>query len=822
MTTLARGAALSSIVAGGEQEAVGRVLCDHCGLSVPKGLLDPDAAHQFCCRGCGTAYEIINSCDLGRYYALRDAADAKASKGTGSRYAEFDDPTFHSLYVTSLPGENQSIELFVEGVHCAACVWLVERLPRVVPGVIEARLELRRSMVRLSWDPTRVSLSRIARDLDRLGYPPHVARERNQREARLRDDRTSLIRIGIAGACAGNVMLIALALYAGLFDRMEREYLTLFRWASMLIGAVSVLWPGRVFLRGALTALRAGTIQLDVPISLGLVAGLAWSVVSTVRGAGEVYFDSLSVLVFALLVGRWIQQRQQRWASDSLEMLYSLTPASARLWDEGETRDVPVEAVAVGQYVLVRAGESFPVDGEVVRGASAMDQSLLTGEHAPVQIEIGDPVAAGAINVSSEVVVRVHATGESTRVGRLMRLVEDATQKRAPIVKLADRIAGRFVIAMIALAGVTVAIWWPSGAGKAIEHAAALLIVTCPCALGLATPLAVSVAIGRGARRGMLLKGGEPIQALDRPGIILLDKTGTITEGKLRLLEWHGGPEVASMAASIERASSHPIARAIVEGLAVDQIHEASGLSFGSSGGTGIVQGHRVAIGSAAFIRRETRDEPPWVLEVEREAADAGRTPVLIAVDGRVAGVAVVGDSVRTEAPEAIRALKARGWRVGVLSGDDARVVEVVGGSLDIEPALTFGGCDPEAKLRVVREHLEDRPVVMVGDGVNDAAALAAASVGIAVHGGAEASMAAADVYLGAPGLLPLLELIDASRRTMRVIRRNLVFSLLYNLLAATLAISGVLNPLIAAILMPISSLTVLASSVRVRTFGDR
>ncbi len=820
MSVLARGVDAAKV--RGAAASV-ETLCDHCGLTVPVGLYEDGAEHQFCCHGCRAAYEIINTCDLARYYELRDASagGAKASKGTGSKYAEFDDPTFQSLYVRGQPGGLQSIELFLEGVHCAACVWLVERLPKVTPGVVEARLEMRRSMVRVTWDPSRVKLSRIASALDRLGYPPHVARERNQREARRREDRAALIRIGIAGACAGNVMLLALALYAGLFDRIEPEYLRLFRWTSMLISAVSVLWPGRVFIRGAVASLRARSVQLDVPIALGLVAGLVWSVVSTIRGTGEVYFDSLSVLVFALLVGRFVQQRQQRWASDSLEMLYALTPSSARLWEEGATREVPIEAVGTGQTVVVRAGESFPVDGEIVRGESSVDQSLLTGESAPVRVVVGSAVAAGAVNVGGEVLVRVGATGEQTRVGKLMQMVEDASRRRAPIVKLADRIAGRFVVGMIVLAGATVAAWWSTDPGRAIEHAAALLIVTCPCALGLATPLAVSVAIGRAARRGMLLKGGEAMQSLDKPGLMLLDKTGTITEGRMRLRGWHGEEGIKALVGAIEQASSHPIARAIVQGVGPVMGAETSGVAFASSGGSGMVNGRELIIGSADHVRSRATNELPWVREVEQGATEAGCTPVMVAVDGVISAVAVVGDAIRPEAKAAVARLVSMGWKVGVLSGDHPRVVASVGATLGIDPELTWGGSDPEGKLGVVRQMLEHGRVVMVGDGVNDAAALAAATVGVAVHGGAEASMAAADVYLGSPGLLPILDLLGASRRTMRVIRRNLGFSLFYNVLAATLAMTGVLNPLIAAILMPVSSLTVLASSVRVRTFGD-
>ncbi|MBX3316709.1 MAG: heavy metal translocating P-type ATPase [Phycisphaeraceae bacterium] len=799
------------------------VLCDHCGLSVPRGLVEEGAAHQFCCHGCRTAYEIISSCDLQRYYDLRDADPSgnTRSKGTGARYAEFDDATFGDLYVRELPGSTRAVELFVEGVHCAACVWLVERLPRVVPGVVEARLEMRRAMVTLTWDPRRVTLSKIARTLDRLGYPPHIARDRNQRESRRIEDRAALIRIGIAGACAGNVMLLALALYAGLFDRIEPEYLLLFRWTSMLISAVSVLWPGSVFIRGAIAALRARVIQLDVPIALGLVAGLIWSVVSTFRGIGEVYFDSLSVLVFALLVGRFVQQRQQRWASDSLEMLYALTPSSARIWENGTTRDVPIEAIKRGDAVQVLAGECIPVDGVILKGETTVDQALLTGESMPIRVICGQEVAAGALNVSSEILVRVGATGEGTRVGKLMRLVEDAAQRRAPIVRLADAIAGRFVLAMICLATITVLLWWPTDPGKAIEHAAALLIVTCPCALGLATPLAVSVAIGRAARRGMLLKGGESLQALDRRGILLLDKTGTITEGRMRLLAWHGDASAKQLVSAIECSSSHPIARAIVDGIGNSEQTVAEAVVFVSSGASGTVSGHRVIVGSARHVRAGGVAEEPWIAEIERASTEDGHTPVLIAVDGKVVAVAVIGDAIRADASAAIEGLRSLGWRLGILSGDHPGAVAAVGRKLGIDPQHIYGGCDPEHKQRIVEQLSGHEPVVMVGDGVNDAAALASATVGIAVHGGAEASLSAADVYLGSPGLMPILDLLGASRRTMKVIRRNLFFSLSYNIFAAALAMTGILNPLIAAILMPASSLTVLASSLRVRTFGD-
>lgn len=803
--------------------------CDHCGLPVPAGLVEAGAERQFCCRGCRTAYEVIHGCGLERYYRLREAdgAEAAPAKGTGARYGQFDDPTFDALYCREVDGGLKQAELLLEGVHCAACVWLVERLPKVVPGVVESRLDLRRALVRVTWDPARVKLSAIGRTLDSLGYAPHPARDASARSVRRIEDRRHLVRLAVAGACAGNVMLLALALYAGVFDAIEPQYVALFRWTSMLISLVSLAWPGSVFFRGAIAALRTRTVHLDIPIALGLAAGGLWSVVSTIRGEGEIYFDSLSVLVFALLVGRFIQHRQQRWSADALELLFSLTPSSARLVDEaGTVREVPIEAVGRGDTVEVLAGESVPVDGVVVRGRSTIDQSLLTGESRPVSVREGDSVSAGAVNLSERLHVRVEATGEDTRVGRLMRIVERCAAERAPIVRMADRIAGWFLAGMIALAAVTLGVWLAIEPTAALGHAAALLIVTCPCALGLATPLAVTVALGRAAQRGILIKGGDPLEQLSRPGTIFLDKTGTITQGRTALVRWHGDDDARLLAASLESASSHPIARAIVAAVADARLPAPESAAETTGRGiTGRVGGREVAVGSPAFIRGLGAEAPAWLDDVEREILRDGLTPVLVAVDGRIVAAAALGDPIRPDAAASIAELRRLGWRVGILSGDHPEVAQAVARAVGVDPEEARGGLTPEDKLAAVRDagaRGGDGPVVMVGDGVNDAAALAAATVGIAVQGGAEASLSAADVYLNRPGLAPILELLTGSRRTLGVIRRNLAASLVYNGVAATLAVTGVITPLIAAVLMPASSLTVLTLSYRSRTFGGR
>lgn len=793
--------------------------CAHCGLPVPPGLLDRARHLQFCCHGCETAYSVIHGCGLDAYYRLRKSSEASAApaRGTGGRYAEFDDPAFRKMYCSPASQGLLTTELVLEGIHCSACVWLLERLPSVLPGVVDARLDIRRSLIRITWLEAELPLSRIARTLDSLGYAPHPARNVSARDVRRLDDRRMLIRLGVAGACAGNVMLLALALYAGMFDAMEAQYRELFRWLSMGISLVALVWPGSVFFRGAWSAIRTRTPHLDLPIAMGLGAGLVWGVMNTIRGTGEIYFDSLSVLVFALLAGRLVQHRQQRWAADSVELLFSLTPTSCRVIRAGVVTHSPIEAVAPGDEVEVLAGDSIPVDGAVAHGISSIDQSLLTGESRPVAVSPGDSVSAGAVNLSARLVVRVEATGEHTRVGRLMRMVEEATRRRAPIVLLADRLAVWFVAVMLVLAAITVAAWWHISPSQAIDHAAALLIVTCPCGLGLATPLAVTVAVGRAARRGMLIKGGDAIQSLGGRGRILLDKTGTITQGRTALVRWHGPAWIKPLVSAVESTSSHPIARALVAGCGPATL-AAANVRSQPRGLEGEVDDRELLVGSAAFVRELTGSSA--LVEVEHEMADAGLTPVLIAIDGRIRAAAGLGDPIREDARAAVDALRSMGWSVGVLSGDHPRVVAAVGRQLGIDPADLRGGASPEDKLATVTEACASGTLVMVGDGVNDAAALAAATVGIAVHGGAEASLAAADVYLNRPGLSPIAEMVRGSRRTMDVIRTNFAISIVYNVIAAGLCMSGLINPLLAAIIMPASSLTVLSLSFRSRTFG--
>lgn len=787
------------------------VACAHCGLAVPRDRVAADGAASFCCTGCVAAWEILHAGGLERYYVLGERREA-AVRSSGRSYEEFDHPAFEELYVRRETDGMAHAELYLEGIHCASCVWLVERLPLLVTGVAQVELEVRRALARVRWNPAVVPLSAVARTLDRLGYAPHPFRGVAREAMRRREDRQALMQIGIAGAIAGNVMLPALALYAGEIQGMEPAYIALFRWVSLLLTIPAMLWPGRVFFTGAIAALRTRTLHIDLPIALALAAGFARGAINTVTDSGPIYFDGVTLLIFLLLTGRFLQQRGQRAAADAAELLFSLAPGTARVVDpSGEERELPTAALLPGMEVVVRSGESFPADGVVTEGRTTVNAALLTGESRPVERAEGEPVHAGTLNVAAPVRVRVEAAGSGSRLARLLREVAESAARRAPVVALANRLSGHFVAVVLVLAVVTFALWLPRDGTAAWDHAIALLVVTCPCALALATPLAVSMGVGRAARTGIYIKGGDVIEQLARPGELLIDKTGTLTLGHTALVAWHGDPAARAMVLALESGSSHPIADGFRRAFADLAIPVADAVSHHVGGGiTGRIAGQEVVVGSPTFVAARATGVDAW-----RERIAETLTPVLVAVDGRVVASAGLGDRIRDDALTALTALRERGWRTTLLSGDDPRVARAVGLALGFAPDEIIGGATPEAKRDVVnaRRAAGARPVVMVGDGVNDAVAMAVADVGIGVHGGAEVSLAAADAYLTTPGIAPLVAMVDGSARTMRVIRRNIVFALVYNLVGVTLAMLGILSPLVAAVMMPASSLTVVMAS---------
>ncbi|MEM7754959.1 MAG: heavy metal translocating P-type ATPase [Planctomycetota bacterium] len=806
-----------------EAQARATTACTHCGLPVPSGLIEDGAEHQFCCHGCKSVFAIIQGGGLTDYYAMRRQLERtkEAVPAGAQRYDAFTDPGFVERYTQTEPDGLVSASLVLEGLHCAACVWLIERLGTIVPGVIDATVAFGRARVDLRWDPEKTTLAEVARGLHALGYPVSPPRAGAADDARRIDARRQLVRIGVAGALTGNIMLVSIALYAGGFDGIADEHFTLFRWVATVLGITSLVWPGRIFFQGAVNAVRTRTTHLDIPIAIALAVGSTWGLINTVRGTGEIYFDSIASLVFLLLIGRFIQSSQQRRAHESVDLLLSVAPSTVRTADEdGTLTEKPVEAANLCETAIVYAGETLPIDGTVLKGESAVDRSILTGESAPVSIAPGDKVHAGSVNLAGELRVRIDALGDSTRAARIMKLVSDAMASKPPIVQLADRIAGYFILVVTSLAMITALAWWRVDPALAIDHATALLIVTCPCALGMATPLVLSATIGRLARAGVLVKGGKQLERLAKPGTFIVDKTGTLTTGEPVVGEWVGPEDLRPLVRALELGSNHPVGKAIARSGDAALIAPVDVQHSLGKGVRGTFGKREIAVGSPRYMNtlsvRTDSDIAAWADAV---AAD-GATPVLIADGGAVVGGAALVDAVREDAAELVDRLSADGWSVELLSGDDERVTARTAAALGIHEDHAFGRITPEGKLAHVRTATQERaPAVMVGDGVNDAAALAAADVGIAAEGGADASLDAADVSIHKGGLGSVGLTIDAAQRAMARIRLCVCISLGYNGVAAGLAIAGLLHPLVAAVLMPISSVTVisLAASVNRR-----
>lgn len=799
--------------------------CDHCGLPVPAGLIDHQRDRQFCCGGCHAAWELIHHNGLGSYYKLLSSSGANINpldQRHPANFAEFDESSFHNKFVTRDNDNVSRVMLLLPGIHCAACIWLIEKLPAIVDGVVSATVNWSRGTVEILWQHDRIRLSRIASALSRLGYPPLATRRDAVSQGRREQNCCQLIRIGMAAAAAGNNMMIAAALYLGMFSFMSGDMETLLRLASCVVGTFSVLGPGRVFLRGAINSIVTRTPHMDLPIALGLFVGMIAGLVNTVRGIGEIWFDSLSVLVCLLLIGRWIQFRQQNRAADAVEMLYRLTPQRARKRVGDQVLDVAAEDLQRADVIEIRPGDLIAADGTVIFGETDVEECVLTGESRPVAKVAGDRVHAGTRNVTAPLLVRVEQAGDRTRISEIVGLVEQAAASKPQIVQWANRIGGWFVLIVLLLAAGNLIAWLAIDASRAVDRTVALLIVACPCALAMATPLAIAVALGRLAGRSILVKSGDVLQSLDRPGMIWLDKTGTLTTGKMECVTWLGDRSWIGPVAAIEEHFNHPIAQAFRNLASAESSHGDESGQTGmivetvrqlDHGVRATVSGRVVLLGNRRLQESADISLDGWDCR-EREILDDAHSPCWISVDGEVVALAALGDSIRPDAAKVLDRLQARGWEIGILSGDHKDVVHSVATSLRIRHV--HAGQTPEQKLAVIRKSMQDdRATVMVGDGVNDSAALAAATVGISVRNGAEASIAAAPVCLGTSGLRSIDDLFASARSTMDTMRLNFAVSLGYNLVGVLLAMNGTLNPLVAAILMPISSLTVISLSTR-------
>ncbi len=708
----------------------------------------------------------------------------------------------------------------LNGLHCASCVARVERSLKKVAGVAEANVNLATNRASVIYDPAQASPAALVAAVEKAGYGAAEVTPERPGEAQTPKRDTALISLVGAAVLTLPVLLISMSRMGGHSAGTE--------WVFAVLTAIVVFGFGRSFFGGAWSALRhGGAATMDTLVALGASASYFYSLAELIWAARPaVYFETSATIVTLILLGRWLEARAKRRAADSLHSLMALAPRTARRVTASGEEDVPLGSVRVGDTLRVRPGEKLAVDGAVLEGTSAVDESLLTGESLPVEKAAGDGVIGGTVNTSGSLLYRATAVGADTALAQMVRLVEAAQGSKAPVQRLADQVSAVFVPAVLGVALLTFSVWFfalHAGIAGALTPAVAVLVIACPCALGLATPTAIMVGTGRGAALGILIKNGEALERAHSVRRVVFDKTGTLTEGRPALtdvvvLGRLDRNEMLGLAAAAERGSEHPVAAAIVAG--------AEGLpgraeTFTSIAGGGIracVDGREVMVGTAVLLEDAGIAVPEAALaELTRREAE-GKTAVLVAVDGVVAGLLAVADTVRPGAREAVTRLQGMGITVALLSGDSERVAQAVAGEVGITEVAA--GVKPAGKAEAVKRWQDGghQAVAMVGDGVNDAPALAQADLGIAMGRATDAAMEAADITLLRADLGGVAEALLLSRRTMKIIRQNLFWAFIFNVIGIPLAASGLLNPMLAALAMAFSSVTVVTNSLRLKT----
>ncbi|HNR92643.1 MAG TPA: heavy metal translocating P-type ATPase [Dokdonella sp.] len=791
--------------------------CFHCGEAIPAGV-DIAIRHDgrtraVCCHGCAAAAEWIGRLGLGDYYRLRSEPAQRNAADTD--YTAWDRPALTRLHVRRTAADRAEVVVLVDGLRCAACAWLIERALGTLAGVHEVGVNAAARRVQLGFDPSRVQLSQLLDALARLGYAPHPLTAEALDSLRQRESRTALKRLVVAGLGAMQAMMYAVALYAGVFEGIDPAVRDFFRWVGFLVATPVVLYSAQPFFTGALREWRARRLSMDTPVAIAIAPIYAASLYETLRGGHEIYFDSVSMFVFFLLIGRTLEMRARHRAGDVVDALARLQPALAerrvRSGDAAAFETVGVHELEAGDLVRVAAGATIPADGVLADASCRIDESLLSGESKPLLRRRGEAVVAGSLALDGPVLVEVQRIGADTVLAGIVRMVTRSAGERPRLARMADARAARFVVRVLVITSLVAVAWLHFDPSRAFSAALAVLVVSCPCAFALAVPTALTRAVAVLARRGVLVVEADALEALATADCFVFDKTGTLTEPRLDRTRSHAMrgqlDDALRIAAALEQASQHPLARAM-RAAAGDDLPLAGNLRETPGAGVeGEIGGVCYRFGLATFSKRTTSTGA---------ACEDDATPALVLADdaGEIARFAV-DEAPRPGAVQMLAALREAGIDTEILSGDAAPRVAAMAARLGVE--RWQAGARPAAKLaRLATLRAEGRRVAMVGDGVNDAPVLAAADVALAIGDGASLAHAASGILLGGSRLGTLVEARAIAQQTQRTLRQNLNWALAYNLSVVPLAALGFVPPWLAAIGMSASSIVVILNSLRI------
>jgi heavy metal-(Cd/Co/Hg/Pb/Zn)-translocating P-type ATPase len=768
--------------------------CIHCDeiIIIPFfNDLDIGQKNPFCCFGCMTVFNVINYKGLEQYYEIKkQSAIFKRRSPVENKHQQFtylDNSDFLTDYTYENLNGSKTMEFYLEGIHCLACLWLIEKLPEYLEDVEHCRLDMKKSVAIISLKQEG-KFANIARELNNLGYKPHpLKRNQSSHDLKIREERKMLLKIGIAGAGAGNIMIYAISIYAG----ANGSFAHIFNFLSVVFALPVLFYSATPFYTNAWNAIKNRTLSIDIPISMALLMGAAFGLYNLIMGINENFFDSLTALVFLLLLSRYFLNKIQEegLTANDLNFFYE---GSSILKKNGEQFiEIHPQFLKAGDIIKVSSNEMIPADGVIIEGESLINNSLLTGESRPINVGIESQVFSGTINLSNDILIKVEKIKNDSRIGKILKQIENGWIQKSPIVDLTNKISKYFVAAVFMLATILFIFFFVQGKTKtAIERSLTLLIVTCPCALALATPLTLTRTLSRASRIGIIIKNNEVIEKLASIKTIFLDKTGTLTYGVLKinhfkiLADSHYTPfEIIN---SLEKYSVHPVAVSLKEfaltsepavTYPVESYKELMG-----AGVSGKIGNHFYEIKNGNIF-----EDQICIAEFTFE------------------------DHIRTDSRDSITKLNSLGLNIKMISGDQQSISESIAKEAGIKKENVFSNVSPENKLLMIEKNPD---ALMVGDGANDAMALSRSFVSVAVLGSLDISLKASDIYLTTPGISHLSNLIIISKETMKVVKRNLILSLLYNSLSVYAAFTGIISPLMAAIIMPMSSLTVLASTM--------
>lgn len=799
--------------------------CFHCGLPVPKGAqyqVTIDGQPQpMCCPGCQAVAQAIVDNRLTDYYRYRTEQSTTARQivpDVLQKLVLYDRPEIQQTFVTTDKQNIKQASLILEGIVCAACVWLSERHVAQLPGVFSFTVNYATHRAQLRWDDAQIKLSDILKAISDIGYLAYPLDPHRQEQVFKREKSLALRRLAVAGLGAMQAMMIAVALYASADTGMEGGLEQFLRWISLLIASPVILYSARPFFTGLWRDLKLRRPGMDVPVAIAIGGAFAASAWATLMNTGEIYFDSITMFTFFLLSGRYLEMVARHRAGEAAEELVKLVPAMATRFVDNQEQVVPVSDLVPGDIVIVKPGESIPVDGINLGGTTSVDESLLTGESLPVRKQAGDPLIGGSVNIDNTLQLRVQQVGQDTVLAGIQRLLDRAQSEKPRLAVVADRVAGYFVAALLLVAVGVGTFWWQHNPDEAFWIVISVLVVTCPCALSLATPVALTAATGRLTREGVLTTRGHTLETLAKVTDIVFDKTGTLTEGRLTLTEtvvYADNSEAAclQLAAALERFSEHPLARALVGQTASEQtLHASEVEAIPGQGLSGVINGKRYSIGNPEFVFAG--------ISVENRPPVQQQTCVALAEESRLLAMFYFADKLRDNMAQTIAQLQQADYRLHLFSGDHRGVVAEVAQQLGI--ADYRGEMKPVDKLAALRELQDQGAVVaMIGDGVNDGPVLAGAQVSMAMGGGTEIAQASADMILLSERPTHIVHAFRIAGKTLGIIKQNLAWAAIYNVVALPLAAAGWIAPWMAAIGMSASSLVVVINALRLSRRGE-